>query len=154
MLITVLIIIPSLTILLTGCWDSIDIEDRAYVIGIAIDEYPQLPQGIKNKENIPENEQERTFESSTEVDTGVPSYAMTIQIPIIKHASLPNILSGGTSEPNTLKTWDITRWATRLWNKQIHYNKNELDTQLRTSSGYHYLGKSCKKGLRNVLDLL
>jgi len=47
MLITVLIIIPSLTILLTGCWDSIDIEDRAYVIGIAIDEYPQLPQGIK-----------------------------------------------------------------------------------------------------------
>jgi len=71
MLITVLIIIPSLTILLTGCWDSIDIEDRAYVIGIAIDEYPQLPQGIKNKENIPENEQERTFESSTEVDTGV-----------------------------------------------------------------------------------
>jgi len=102
MLITVLIIIPSLTILLTGCWDSIDIEDRAYVIGIAIDEYPQLPQGIKNKENIPENEQKERFESSTEVDTGVllmhdhtNSYYKT--------CLTPHILSGGTSEPNTLK---------------------------------------------------
>jgi len=36
MLITVLIIIPSLTILLTGCWDSIDIEDRAYVIALPL----------------------------------------------------------------------------------------------------------------------
>lgn len=154
MLITVLIIIPSLTILLTGCWDSIDIEDRAYVIGIAIDEYPQLPQGIKNKENIPENEQERMFESSTEVDTGVPSYAMTIQIPIIKHASLPNILSGGTSEPNTLKTWDITQ----VGNSFMEINSS-ITTRMNLIPNYEHLQviiiseKVARKGLRNVLDL-
>jgi len=104
-----LIIIPSLTILLTGCWDSIDIEDRAYVIGIAIDEYLNFLKASKIKKTFQKMNRKETFESSTEVDTGVPSYAMTIQIPIIKHASLPNILSGGTSEPNTLKTWDITQ---------------------------------------------
>jgi len=52
MLITVLIIIPSLTILLTGCWDSIDIEDRAYVIGIAIDEYLNFLKASKIKKTF------------------------------------------------------------------------------------------------------
>lgn len=148
-----LIIICSLIILLTGCWDSINIEDRAYVIGIAIDEYPPLPQGLKNEENILENEQERMFESSTEVNAGIPSYAMTIQIPIIKHASLPNILSGGASEPSTLKTWDITQ----VGNSFIEINRS-IATRINLIPYYEHLQviiiseNVARKGLRNILD--
>jgi len=80
---------------------------------------------------------------------------MTIQIPIIKHASLPNILSGGTSEPNTLKTWDITQ----VGNSFMEINRS-ITTRMNLIPNYEHLQviiiseKVARKGLRNVLDLL
>ncbi|HHV28410.1 Ger(x)C family spore germination protein [Acetivibrio mesophilus] len=149
----ILIIICSLIIFLTGCWDSIDIENRAYILGIAIDEYPPLPEDPKNDQNTSQNEQEKMFETSTEVHTGTPTYAMTVQIPIIKHATLPNTQIGGTSESRAIKTWDITQ----VGNSFIEIN-HSIATRTNLVPYYEHLQviviseKVARKGLENALD--
>ena len=45
----IILLVLTVTPLLIGCWDRIDIETRAYILGIAIDKYPPNPsQAEKN----------------------------------------------------------------------------------------------------------
>jgi len=63
-------------------------------------------------------------------------------------------LSGGTSEPNTLKTWDITQ----VGNSFMEINRS-ITTRMNLIPNYEHLQviiiseKVARKGLRNVLDL-
>lgn len=73
-----------LSFFLSGCWDHIDIEQRGYVLGVAIDAYPPVP--MKDEEAAPGEtppEEEVKLELM-ETHTGQPLYAMTIQLPILR----------------------------------------------------------------------
>jgi len=94
------------------------------------------------------------FESGTEVHTGNATYAMTIQIPVVKHATLPNIQTGGGSDPGMIKTWDITQ----VGNSFIEINRT-IATRTNLVPYYEHLQviviseEVARKGLKNVLDL-
>lgn len=149
----ILTVICILTVLLTGCWDAVDIEERAYVIGVAIDEYPPIPEGHESENKDPDSKQERILERDTEVDTGKPIYAMTIQLPVIKLGTLPNAQGGGSAEQGTPKTWEITQAG----NSFMEMNRT-IATRVNLKPYYEHLqvivisDKVAKKGLKNVLD--
>ncbi|MFZ5986700.1 MAG: Ger(x)C family spore germination protein [Bacillota bacterium] len=142
-------------IFLTGCWDAVDIEERAYIIGVAIDEYPSVPKGQEEETKEVETEQEKVLETDTEVDTGRPMYAMTIQMPIIKMGTHPNIQGGGGggAEPDVPRTWELTQTG----NSFIEINRT-IATRTNFKPYYEHLqviiisDKVARKGLKNILD--
>lgn len=141
-------------IFLTGCWDAVDIEERAYIIGVAIDEYPPTPKGQEEETKEVETEQEKRLETDTEVDTGRLMYAMTIQMPIIKLGTHPNAQgAGGGAEPGVPRTWEITQ----VGNSFMEMNRT-IATRTNFKPYYEHLqviiisDKVAKKGLKNILD--
>ena len=60
-------------IILTGCWDSVPIESRAYIIGVAIDEYLPIPQVAETETESPNSIQEERFETAIDIHSGDPS---------------------------------------------------------------------------------
>lgn len=135
-------------LLLSGCWDARDIEDRGYVMGVAIDSYPPMPLG---QESPSEDAQERPLEVNP-LDTGVPKYAYTVQLPIIKLGRLPN-QQGGGGEPDTPRTWEITQAG----NSIFEMNRT-LSTRTNTALYYEHLQviiiseDVARQGLYKVLD--
>lgn len=147
----ILLIMP---LLLTGCWDRIDIENRGYVLGVAIDKYPPIPEnnGGSGKEEAGEQEEEK-FEVQN-IHTGKPLYAMTIQVPIIKKALLtaPFGGGGGGSEGGS-KTWELTQ----VGNSFMEMNR-AIAERVSLSPYYEQLQiiiiseDVAKEGLNNITD--
>jgi len=93
--------------LMTGCWDRIDIENRGYVIGVAIDKYPPIPRGQLGPKEETAPEEEESF-IHMQLHTGEPAYAMTIQLPIIKKAGLLPMGESGEGGESS-RTWELTQ---------------------------------------------
>ncbi len=140
-------------IILTGCWDSVPIESRAYIIGVAIDEYPPIPQVAETETESPNSIQEERFETATDIHSGDPLFAMTVQLPVIKMSTVPNIQGIGSPEPGTPKTWEITQ----VGNSFIEMSR-AISTRTNLLPYYGHLqviiisDKIAKKGLNNILD--
>ncbi|HPD00132.1 MAG TPA: Ger(x)C family spore germination protein [Acetivibrio sp.] len=137
----------------TGCWDSVSIEQRAYIIGIAIDEYPPISGKTESEVESPDTAKEEMFEAATGIHSGSPTYAMTVQLPVIKMSTVPNVQGVGSPDPGTPKTWEITQ----VGNSFIEMNR-ALATRINLLPYYGHLqviivsDKVAKKGLSNVLD--
>ncbi|HHV71842.1 MAG TPA: Ger(x)C family spore germination protein [Clostridia bacterium] len=90
----------------TGCWDRKEIENRAYVLGVAIDKYPPSPTGQEGEEETPQEEEKKVEKSG--IYTGQPKYALTVQIPIVKKASYRTTTRGNVGDSGSSRTWQIT----------------------------------------------
>lgn len=109
-------------VFLTGCWDYKEIQDRGYVLGIAIDKVPPLPKGFE-----PESEylSERELEKMP-LQQEKPTYAYTIQIPIVAHAKNQPVGAGGGGSDKE-GSWDLTiegysaMEANRQFSTRINY---------------------------------
>ncbi|MFY9177992.1 MAG: Ger(x)C family spore germination protein [Caldicoprobacterales bacterium] len=141
-----IMIIDLLT--LTGCWDRKDIENRGYVLGIAVDSYS--PKDTKAKGHEAKKEE---FEE-TETAIGQPIYEMTVQIPIIKRSpSLAALGAGGSSGGNEPKTWQISQ----VGNAFISMER-EMESRTSLTLYYEHLqvlvlsDKVLKDGLHNMVD--
>ncbi|AOT70231.1 Ger(x)C family spore germination protein [Geosporobacter ferrireducens] len=86
---------------LTGCWDHVEIQERGFVLGVAIDKASPLPM-----------KQETDYRSERDIEKmplqkGEPSYTYTIQVPIIVFAkNQPTGVAGGGAEADA--TWNMT----------------------------------------------
>ena len=100
-------------LLLAGCWDHIDIEQRGYVLGVAIDAYPPMPgkdEKAASEETPPEEEEKIEM---METHTGKPSYAMTIQMPILRKNPQPaegEAAVRAADSPGKLPRLEINLW--------------------------------------------
>ena len=139
-------------LLLAGCWDHIDIEQRGYVLGVAIDAYPPMPgkdEKAASEETPPEEEEKIEM---METHTGKPSYAMTIQMPILRKNPQPAEGGGSSSEGGGL-TWEITQ----VGNSFMAMNR-ELLARTSLSLYYEHLqviiisDQVARKGISDVLD--
>ena len=106
----IILLVLLVALFLTGCWDRIDIESRAYILGIAIDKYPPHPgEKEKNDSEAASPQEEEKFEKM-ELHAGDRKYAMTIQIPILKKAQTVSAGTGsGGGGGEGSSTWEITQ---------------------------------------------
>jgi len=140
--------------LLTGCWDRIDIETRAYILGIAIDKYPPSPaEAEETKVPIASSEEEVKFEKM-ELHAGKASYAMTVQIPILKKAEMMNAGTGrGGSSEEEPKTWEITQIGSSFMSMN-----REILSRTNLIPYYEHLQviiiseDIAKEGIENIID--
>lgn len=108
----IILLILTVTPLLIGCWDRIDIETRAYILGIAIDKYPPDPSQAEEEDPEAGSPKEEEKFEKMELHAGKPRYAMTVQIPILKKAGTMSAgtgSSGGGGEGS--RTWEITQFG-------------------------------------------
>jgi Ger(x)C family germination protein len=138
-------------VLITGCWDWIDIEKRGYVLGLAIDDYESISQegsSSDQKEKGPEDK--KKFEQM-ELHQGQPIYALTAQIPVIKNSSIISSNSVGNGQGPA--TWEITQAG----NSFIGMNR-QMQSRTNLSLYYEHLQviiiseNAARKGLENIID--
>jgi Ger(x)C family germination protein len=149
--------VPSILLLciifLSGCWDQMNIEQRGFVLGVAIDAYPPAPakeEGKKPGETPPEEEMELEI---METHTGKPLYALTVQLPILRKSSQPS--EGGTSGGGgqDSNTWDITQIG-----NSIYSMNRELLSRTSLALYYEHLqvivlsDRIARQGIADVLD--
>lgn len=107
---------------LTGCWDHMEIQERGFVLGIAIDKAFPLPKG---EESEADYSSKRDIEKMS-LQKGSPAYTYTIQIPIVAHAkNQPTGAGGGGGGGKP------------IWNMTIHGNSfMEASRQYSTRTNY------------------
>jgi len=142
----VLLLIIVCMLLFTGCWDRKDIENRGYVLGIAVDSYTP-----KNSQTKGDEEKKQEFEE-TQTAIGEPLYEMTVQLPIIKRS--PSLAaSGAGSSDGQPKTWQITQTGNDFISME-----REMESRTSLTLYYEHLqvlilsDKVLKDGLNNMID--
>ncbi len=98
-----LLLIIAISISMTGCWDYQELQQRGYVLGIAIDK----PEAVSQKLEGGASKYSKNFkriESSEGLD---PKYAYTLQIPIISRSQVKPVGQGGGGDGGK-RTWDLT----------------------------------------------
>ncbi|WP_163192585.1 Ger(x)C family spore germination protein [Clostridium thermarum] len=101
------LIILILPLHLCGCWDYMDVEERGYVLGVAIDKSEEVILNDNNPEYMP-------LEATGEV------YDFTIQIPVISRSqSKPYGQSGASAEKP--RHWNLTIRATTFFEANRQY---------------------------------
>ncbi|WHH60075.1 Ger(x)C family spore germination protein [Petroclostridium sp. X23] len=142
----------SVLSIMTGCWDREDIENRGYVLGVAVDSYPPVPKGQVSGEESETAKEEIKFEKM-QLHEGEPRYAMTIQLPIIKKATLRTAAGSGGGGGDGAATWDITQ----VGNSFISMNR-EMASRTDVVPFYEHLQviviseDVAKQGIQNVID--
>jgi len=142
-----------LMLCLAGCWDLEEIENRAYVLGIAVDTYPPIPVGGENFEEEADLEEEAEL-IHMEIHTDEPTYAMTIQIPIIKESRLLSLgEAGGGGSSQKSRTWEITQVGNSMMEMSM-----EMASRTNHTPYYRHLQvviiseDVARKGLNNIID--
>ncbi|KJF25472.1 hypothetical protein TZ02_18625 [Clostridium aceticum] len=136
---------------LVGCWDYMEVENRGYVLGMAIDKYPPLPQG---QEDLEDYLSERELEKMP-LHQGGPKYAYTIQIPVIPEAIATPEVAGGGGEAGALeRTWDLTIAG----NNFFEVNR-QFSTRISYPPFYEHLKviiiseEVAREGIKELLDM-
>lgn len=139
-------------LLLTGCWDQKDIDTRGYVLGLAIDSYPPDPQSSESTGPNQASPQEEEKLEKMQLHTGEPGYAMTIQLPILANADMPE--GPGIQSAEGSQSWEITQ----IGNSFFSINR-EMASRTGLSLYYEHLQvlilseEVARKGLINILDM-
>ena len=90
----------------TGCWDRKNIEDRGYILGIAIDAHSLE----KDAEQKPPDKMKETDFGRIDMTTGKPEYDMTVQLPIVKKSPTVSASGGGgEGGGGESMSWQITQ---------------------------------------------
>ena len=139
-----------LCILLTGCWDNMEIQNRGYIIGISVDKTTPIPKGFEEEE---EYKQEIPLEE-VPLQKGESQYAYTIQIPILAMAKNKAAGGGGGGGDAVEATWNLTI----LGNSFMQANRT-LATRLDYPPYYEHLqtivlsDEVAREGISKPLDL-
>ncbi len=140
-------------LLLTGCWDQKDIETRGYVLGVAIDRYPPIPQdgGKGTPEEASPQEEEKL--EKMELHTGQPVYAMTLQLPIVSKAKAASAGTGGGGSGEGSRTWEITQIGNSFMsiNREIH-SRTSLFLNFEHLQAIILSEEVAKEGIEKILD--
>jgi spore germination protein len=135
--------------LLTGCWDHQEIQERGYVLGVAIDKAYPLPKGQETNQSYMS---ERDLEIMP-THRKKPIYSFTIELPVIALAkSQPAGGGGGGGEGEA--SWELTIRG----NTFMEVNR-EFSTRLDFPPFYEHLQAIvisedvARKGISSVLDL-
>jgi spore germination protein len=145
-----LILLLMAVYFLTGCWDNQEIQERGYVLGIAIDKASPLPKG---QESMDEYLSERDMEEMP-VQKGQPKYSYTIQVPILANARNQPSGAGSGGGSGEEVTWDLTIRG----NSFMEVNR-EFSTRLDYPPYYEHLQAIiinedvAKEGLSQILDM-
>ncbi|MBB6216746.1 spore germination protein [Anaerosolibacter carboniphilus] len=135
--------------LLTGCWDHQEIQQRGYILGVAIDKAHPLPKG---------QEPEKSYMSERDLEVMPthrknPEYSFTIELPVIALAkSQPTGSTGGGGEGAA--SWELTIRG----NSFMEVNR-EFSTRLDYPPFYEHLQAIvisedvARQGISRVLDL-
>lgn len=149
-------VVPSLA----GCWDRVDIEERAFVMSVGVD-LPEKPptespegEGLLGEGTTPPTGQtaeggEGEKPASPLDQAGKQRFKMTLEIPIVK-----NLAGGGeTKGGGGGKTWVISSTGATLF--EIN---REVSTRMRRSPFYGHLRllvigeETARQGLTPILD--
>jgi Ger(x)C family germination protein len=105
-LIRILLLIISPT-LLCSCWDYMDLDRRGYVLGVGIDK-------------VDSNDSQSNEFKTAPMESGVPEYAYSIQIPIISRAqNKPAGQNGSGSEQD--KSWLVQIYGNSFFEVNREY---------------------------------
>ncbi|TYQ16481.1 UNVERIFIED_CONTAM: spore germination protein [Acetivibrio alkalicellulosi] len=135
-------------ILVTGCWDYVEIESRGYVLGIAIDKANPSP---SKDEYLSKRDMDLM-----ELMEGRQKYAYTIQIPIIPRGLIkPYGGATGGGEATQKRTWDLT-----VLGHSFFEANREFSTKLDYPPFYEHLKviviseEVAREGITESLDMM
>ncbi|MCC5910017.1 MAG: Ger(x)C family spore germination protein, partial [Clostridiaceae bacterium] len=136
-------------VVLTGCWDYTEVEDRGYVLGLSIDKAFPIPRGL---DDLDEYLGERELEIMP-LQEGDPKYAYTVQIPIIPEAVVKPEGAGGGGGAEE-RAWNLTI----VGNNFFEVNR-QLSTRLDFPPFYEHLKviviseEVAREGIMEPLDM-
>ncbi|MGE4283252.1 MAG: Ger(x)C family spore germination protein [Clostridia bacterium] len=135
-------------LLLTGCWDNVEIHERGYVLGVAIDKAQPIPKGQEpEKDYLSERDIEKM-----PLQQDKAQYAYTLQIPVVAKAKNRPAGAGAGSQGDA--TWDMTI----IGNSFMEANR-EFSTRIENPPFYEHLQAIvisedvAREGVSKVLDL-
>lgn len=130
-----------ISLLNIGCWDYNEIEQRGYVLGVAIDLATEADlEEAKLQKIIPE--------------AGRPIYAYTIQIPVIANAKQRPVGTGGGGAESE-KTWNL-----KILGNSFFEAEREFSTRLDYPPFFEHLKviiiseNAARKGIYDATDFL
>ncbi|MDF2673562.1 MAG: hypothetical protein K0R09_1827 [Clostridiales bacterium] len=112
----ILLLLILTTSIMSGCWDYFEVEQRGYVLGVAIDRSSIIDKGKENE--IAYN---RELEEM-EVEEGNTKYAYTIQVPITARAQIQPSGQGGSDGGGKKKVWNLTVAGNSFFEAQREYS--------------------------------
>lgn len=149
----ILLFIIMLTALLTGCWDRKDIENRGYVLGIAIDVYtPDSQEKQSSQDDSSESRTKKRLEGM-EIHTGEHQYILTVQLPILAKSSTTAQGGSGGGDGDGKKTVEITQVGNSFMSMQ-----REMQSRTSLSLYYEHLQviviseDAARQGLEDIID--
>jgi spore germination protein len=98
------LLLSAAVVSITGCWDYHELQQRGYVLGIAID----TPEAVVEKLEGGKSKYSRDLKKTPSTEGGGPKYAFTIQIPIISRSQVKPTGQGGGTSTGDKRTWDLT----------------------------------------------
>lgn len=110
------ILLIHCTIIMAGCWDYFEVEQRGYVLGVAIDKV-----SIIDKDFEDETTYNRELETM-ETQEGKPEYAYTIQMPIIARSQTKPTGQGGGTGSDKKRVWNLTVAGNSFFEAQRVYS--------------------------------
>lgn len=111
-----LLLLIYCTTIITGCWDYFEIEQRGYVLGVAIDKASIIDRDVSD-----ETTYNRELETM-ELEEGKPKYAYTIQLPIIARAQTKPTGQGGGVGGDKKRVWNLTVAGNSFFEAQREYS--------------------------------
>jgi spore germination protein len=93
----------AIVVSMTGCWDYQELQQRGYVLGIAIDK----PDAVSQKLEGGKSKYSSELRKVPSTEGSGHQYAYTIQIPIISRSQVKPVGQGGGGEGGK-RTWDLT----------------------------------------------
>jgi Ger(x)C family germination protein len=100
----VISLLLAIAVIMTGCWDYQELQQRGYVLGIAIDE----PEAVSEKLEGGKSKYSSDLRKTPSTEGGGPKYAFTVQIPIISRSQVKPTGQGGGGATGDKRTWDLT----------------------------------------------
>lgn len=136
-------------VVMTGCWDYFEVEQRGYVLGLAIDDA-----SIIDMDRGDEGEYNRRLES-IQTEEGEPEYAYTIQFPIISRAEAkPTGQSGGTGGGKK-RVWNLTMAGNSFFEVERQFStRTDFTPFFEHIQSIIISEKVARKGIIEPLDML
>jgi Ger(x)C family germination protein len=100
----VIFLLATMSITMTGCWDYQELQQRGYVLGIAIDK----PEAVSQKLEGGKSKYSSELRKVPSTEGGNPKYAYTIQIPIVSRSQVKPVGQAGGGNTGDKRSWDLT----------------------------------------------